>query len=400
MSELRRHASIGFVAFGMASLAACRSRDSLPFGPTTTSPQASAEPVPLEHSLARVDDAKESPGVLTREVDGSAEPVAAEGAGLTYDMQWSEGSFAARMGDTSAATLDALRRRSATSLNVVASGSRAALTIAGPRTLFPPGFEMRAQAEHRGYTLVEAAEKRFMEAPDGVWRSLLNDGRLDVSPLRAVAAPDLPAKGPGPSPHERTLTLTTKSATLTLTVAPGGDGQTWGTVVARAFCELAGMSPDGALLADGEWPKRAELQWSSGRTLRFATAAKVARLVEPNEVVAAPTGFHVARRALPIPSSRAFLTQGDFATLRGAAPDGTAGEGSALWLVNRDVAPRVALIEGVPVGWIAGNQSLSLEGLRPGRYAIRWLSPLGELDSGDGVAAAPGVVAMRATASP
>jgi hypothetical protein len=60
------------------------------------------------------------------------------------------------------------------------------------------------------------------------------------------------------------------------------------------------------------------------------------------------------------------------------------------------VAPRVVLLEGVPVGWVAGNQSLALEGLRPGRYAVRWVSPLGEIDSGDGVASAPGVVTLAA----
>ena len=160
------------------------------------------------------------------------------------------------------------------------------------------------------------------------------------------------------------------------------------------------MTTDGPILAEGEWPKRAEIHWSNGRSLRFAGAAIVTRPVEASEVVAAPVGFRLERRPLAAPSSRAFLGPADLAVVHGAASDGPPGEGSTLWLVNRDVAPRVVLIEGVPAGWIAGNQSLALDGLRAGRYALRWLSPLGELDSGDGVAATPGVVSLRGGVAP
>lgn len=378
-------------------VAACRSKDPLPLGPTTTSPQAAAEPAPLEHSPGRMDDAKDSPRLFAPESDAATEAPSAEGVALAYELQWGEGSFAARMGDTPTATLDTLRRRSATTLQVVASGSRAAFVIAGPRTLVPPGLEVRAQADHHGYAIVENADKRYMEAPDGVWRALVGDGRLDVSPLRLVEVPELPAKGA--TTGDRTLTLTTKSATLVLTIA-AGDAGSWGAAVARVIAELAGMATDGPILADGEWPKRAEIQWSNGRSLRFAGAAKAARLVEASEVVAAPFGYRLERRALVAPSSRAFLGPADLAMMHGSPSDGPPGEGSTLWLVNRDVAPRVVLIEGVPAGWIAGNQSLALEGLRPGRYALRWLSPLGELDSGDGVAAAPGVVSLRGGVTP
>jgi len=243
------------------------------------------------------------------------------------------------------------------------------------------------------------AERRYAEAPEGLWRSLLAEGRVDVAPLRVAEEPEpaakaLPAVVAAPTP--RRVTLASKSATLALTLATSADPSRWGATVVQAFAEIAGLATGTAWVGDGEWPSVAELRWSNGRALRFVAGARQARPVDASELLAAPGGFKRERPRLPAPSARAFLGPQDLAQLRGAPVEGPAAEGSTLWLVNRDVAPRVALLEGVPVGWVAGNQSLALEGLRPGRYAVRWVSPLGELDSGDGVAAAPGVVTLPA----
>ena len=376
----------------------CRSRDALPLGPTTTSPQATAEPAPLEPTPSRGDEGKERPILATPSDAASAEPTSADGFALSYDCVLGEGAFAARAGETPAATLEALRRRSHTALAVVASGARVALTLSGPRFLAPAGLEVRAQSEHRDYALVDTGEKRVVEAPEGVLRALVSEGRLDVSPLRAPENLETLVR-PLTAGGERRVALVTKSATLTVSLTSSADGARWGAVLTTIFAELAGIAVGSAWVGDGEWPSAAEVRWANGRTLRFVLAKKTARVVEAGEVVALPPGYRRERMPLPAPSARAFVGPQDLAQLRGGPAEGASGEGSTLWLVNRDLAPRIALVEGVPVGWVAGNQSLALEGLRAGRYAVRWVSPLGELDSGDSVTTAPSVVSLQ-TAAP
>lgn len=403
-----RAANAWCLVVGVA-LGGCRSKDALPLGPTTTSPQAAQEPAPLEPAPARGDESKESRPPLALPSEGGApEPTSGDGFVLTYDCALGEGSFAARAGETPGATLEGLRRRSQTSLAFVASGSRVAMTVSGPRFLVPAGLEVRAESDHRGYVLVEAPERRVVEAPEGILRSLLGEGRIDVSPLRAPENADTLAR-PAPANAnatalvgggERRVTLTTKSASLEITLTGGAEATRWGSVVASMFAEIAGIAAGTGWVAEGEWPSHAEVRWANGRKLRFSLAKKVARVVEAGEVSALPASFRREPLRLPPPSARPFMGPQDLAALRGAATESPPGEGSALWLVNRDLAPRVALVEGVPVGWVAGNQSLALEGLRPGRYAVRWVSPLGELDSGDGVATAPGVVSLQAPAAP
>jgi hypothetical protein len=381
------------------SIAGCRSRDALPLGPTTTSPQAAAEPAPLEPTPARSDEGKERPLLAPASDAGVLEPTSADGFALSYECALGEGAFAARAGETSAGTLEALRRRSHTSLEFVASGERVAMTVTGPRLLVPAGLEVRAQSEHRGYALVDTGERRVAEAPEGILRSLLGEGRVDVSPLRAPENLESLTR-PSVTTGTRKVALMTKSATLALTLASSADGARWGAAVTAILAEIAGIAVGTAWVGDGEWPSAAEVRWSNGRTLRFVLTKKAARVVEPSEVVALPPSYRRERTPLPPPSARAFMGPQDLAQLRGAPTEGPASEGSTLWLVNRDLAPRIALVEGVPVGWVAGNQSLALEGLRPGRYAVRWVSPLGELDSGDSVTSAPGVVSLQAAATP
>jgi hypothetical protein len=386
-------------ALGVAAiLAGCKSGDALPLGPTTTSPQAAAEPAPLEAKPARGEESGREPRrTLVTADDAGVEPLASEGVAITYEVQLGEASFAARMGDTPAATLEALRRRAHTALVVTASGSRASFSVEGPRFLIPPGLEVRAQGDHAGYALVQGAERRYAEAPEGLWRALLAEGRADVAPLRAIddrePAPRPQSAAPV-APARRKVTLSAKSVTMTIALAPAPEGARWGATVAQVFTEIAGLAAGAAWVGESEWPEVAELRWANGRALRFVAGPRQARAVEASELLAAPGGFKRERPRLPAPSARAFLGPQDLAQLRGAPAEGPSAEGSTLWLVNRDVSPRVVLLEGVPVGWVAGNQSLALEGLRPGRYAVRWVSPLGELDSGDGVAAAPGVVTL------
>lgn len=395
--HLRAAVALSFVAG--VSTSGCRSRDALPLGPTTTSPQATAEPTPLEHPPARSDDGKERLSLAPSNDAGLLDPTSAEGFALTYECALGEAAFAARAGETPTGTLDHLRRRSQTSLEFVASGERVAMNVTGPRLLVPAGVEVRAQSEHRGYALVDTTERRVAEAPEGILRSLVGEGRVDVSPLRApenletLARPSVPG-------GTRKVALATKSATLTITLASHLDGARWGAAITAIFAELAGIAVGTAWVGDGEWPSTAEVRWTNGRTLRFALAKKAARVVEANEVVAVPPSFRRERAPLPAPSARAFLGPQDLGQLRGAPSEGPTGEGTTLWLVNRELSPRLALVEGVPVGWVAGNQSLAVEGLRAGRYAVRWVSPLGELDSGDSVATAPGVVSLQAAATP
>ena len=385
-------------ALPVFGLTACRSRDPLALGPSATSPQAATEPVPLEHAPARGEDAKaRSPSETQADPDAGSETAFADGVVFTYDMQLGEGSFAARMGDTSSVQLELLRRRSGTTVRILTSAARTSVSVEGPRSFFPAGLEARSQADTRGFTLVDAREKRFTDAPSGAWRALFSDGRTDAAPLRPVDAASLPVPGPE---RERTVTLATKVTTLGLLVAATGDDSAAGEIVARMFAELAGMNPHGPLLRDGEHVKRADFQWSNGRKFRLALTARLAKTVESADLLAVPPGYQRRRDLLPAPTSRAFLSPAEMGSLRGAVPEGPPGGGSTLWLVNRDLAPRIALLEGIPVGLLGGNQSLALEGLRPGRYAIRWLSPLGELDSGDGVAEVPGVVTVPLSGSP
>ena len=400
MPGAHRAPAFAAVLCSAAIVAGCKSGDALPLGPTTTSPQAAAEPAPLEAKPARAEDlGKEPRRTLVAIDDAGVEPLASEGVVLAYEVQLGEAGFAARMGDTPAVTLEALRRRAHTALAITASGSRVSFAVEGPRFLIPPGTEVRAQGDHAGYALVQVAERRYAEAPEGLWRSLLAEGRVDVAPLRVPDEPEPPAKAPPgvlAAPGARRVTLASKSATLALTLVASPEPSRWGATAVQVFAEIAGLATGTAWVGDGEWPSLAEVRWANGRTLRFVAGPRQARSVEASELLAAPGGFKRERPRLPAPSARAFLGPQDLAQLRGAPVEGPPAEGSTLWLVNRDVAPRVVLLEGVPVGWVAGNQSLALEGLRPGRYAVRWVSPLGELDSGDGVAAAPGVVTLPA----
>jgi hypothetical protein len=247
--------------------------------------------------------------------------------------------------------------------------------------------ELRARFDRFGHILMWPAGDQYRVVPPGALRALLDERRVDVTPLmpeRARAAPS-----PGPRfgfPTTRTI-LTTATGKLQLDQAHVVNVGIGGALLCRTLVELVSTEPSATACAQNLLPVRAEYTWPDGATVHFEVHTLNLRTDFPTgQVSVPPSSATFTATGLPPQASGIFLTREQLAAFRTRAIDsshprtdpefrGAPGEG--FLAANATDALRFLLLDGVAVAWVPPHERQYLIGTPRGRFQVQWRSFLG-----------------------
>lgn len=385
-------ASSAFLASIVAS--ACKAVSLGAEADAQASPQALATPAPLSSAPAlatsalpawAAGDAGPLPVALHGDRALSQDTIAKEFSGCTLEatLRAPDAPAPLKGPDIGVATLDALHKRTETKLMVDVAPGHARLLLASGAFPFPVGTELRGRTDQFGLVLVEPGGATYRVVEHGVLRALLDDRRLDASPMSGV---EVAPRGEGwrLGGKTRRLEVTTRAGKGTfelLRVAEAGDG---GMVIARALASLLDAPPGTQVALEGEVPVRVEIAWATpsqqqgrGGVVFEATSVTKRADLGARELAVPPPFASFAPRTLPARAFELFATPAELAALH-VAPASPAARG-ALTLVNGTDELRFAWLEGVPIGWLAPRARVQLPNLPAGRYQLAWRSLLGDV---------------------
>jgi hypothetical protein len=252
----------------------------------------------------------------------------------------------------------------------------------------PRYAELRARYDRLGHVLVWPSGEQYRVLPPGTLRTLLDDRRVDATPLVQERSTSLPSAGVRfkfPTSRVRVETAHGKVVLDQAHVVSAGLG---GPLLCRALLELVAVDPAAApSCAPNLVPVRAEYTWPEGPTLVFEVTALAMRTDLLTGLLATPPAAAAfAPSGLPPNASGIFLTREQLAAFRSrpieaARPrtdhesKGAPAEGFTA--VNLSDALRFLLIDGVPVAWVPAHGEQYVIGTAPGRYVVQWRSFLG-----------------------
>lgn len=358
------------------------------------SPQALATPAPLSSapalatsaSPARVaGDAGPPPVPLHGDRALPQDAIAKELSGYTLaaTLRAPDAPLPAKGPETSVATLDAIHKRTEAKLVLDVAPGRARLVLGSGAFPFPAGTELRGRTDQLGAVLVEPGGATYRVVEHGVLRALLDDRRLDASPVSGV---EVAPRGEGWrfGGKTRRLEVTTRAGKGNFELAhlpEAGDG---GMVIARALASLLDAPAATQIALDGEVPVRVEITWATpsqqqgrGGFVFEATSLTKRTDLGPRELAVPPPFASFAPRRLPVRAFELFATPAELAALHSAPA--SPGARGALTLINGTDELRFAWLEGVPIGWLAPRARVDLSNLPVGRYQLAWRSFLGDV---------------------
>ncbi len=270
------------------------------------------------------------------------------------------------------------------------AGSRARMRFGAHAFAIDEGYELRGD-RGRGGAILVLPGNAYRVVPNGALRSLLNDRRVDVMPLAASQVAQL-----GASTHLGRATVRTRISTawgtldLDQIAPPGapraaprsdarsdagetGEALDGGEALCRTLLELiaSNRALGGAPCAEAMIPVRAEIGYATGGGLLLeVTSLREGTIARSDVAFPPPSSF--ASRA-PVPDGKfAFATGDALLTLRAK------GDPASLELSNKTPTPKLAVIDGVSLGVLAGGAERAVA-LRASRYVIEWRTPLGEI---------------------
>ena len=247
--------------------------------------------------------------------------------------------------------------------------------------------ELRARHDRFGHVLVWPSADTYRIVPPGALRALIEERRLDVTPLMNERAKSAPSPGPRFGfPTSRAL-VHTATGKLQLDQAHVVNVGLGGQLLCRTLVELAGAEPSASLCTLGQVPVHAEYTWPSGGTITFDVTTLNIRTDFPTGMLSVPpAGASLSSSGLPPNSSGIFLTREQVAAFRTRPIDtahprndpefkGAPGEGFVA--VNETDSMRFFLVDGVPVAWVHPHARQYVIGSPAGRYQVQWRSFLG-----------------------
>lgn len=152
-------------------------------------------------------------------------------------------------------------------LLVVPSG-HLTIEFVSPTHALPPGSQLRARSDRWGHVVVWPDQRSYRIAPLGSLRAVLNERRVDVSPLLAGQA-QAPTAGRrlGHPTLRREVTGPLGRVTLEAAQIPGSGAG--GALVCRFLLELGRLRPSSELCGPDELPVEAHYAWDRGGELLF-----------------------------------------------------------------------------------------------------------------------------------
>lgn len=247
--------------------------------------------------------------------------------------------------------------------------------------------ELRARHDRYGHVLVWPAGDTYRVVPPGALRALLDERRIDVTPLMADRAKTAPSAGPRFGfPTSRAI-IATATGKLQIDQAHVVNAGLGGQLLCRTLVELVGAEPASTTCTIGQVPVRAEYTWPDGATLVFEVATLNMRNDFPTGMLSVPpSGASFTSSGLPPNASGIFLTREQLVAFRSRAmenphprtdPEFRSAPGEGFVAVNETDALRFVLVDGVPVAWVAPHNRQYVIGPLNGRYQVQWRSFLG-----------------------
>jgi len=380
---------------GVSLLVACRGTPQPSDVPpdASVSPQAKAEPAPLEmamtpSTLALAPDAGPPPVPLRSDevVPGDAPMPDVRGWEMDAVFRTAEIPPAFRGPETSIGAVDSVKRKTEPRVTVDFTPSRMSLTLANKAFLAPEGTEIRARADRYGHFVLLPGSHEVRVAAPGSLRALFAERRIDVEPL---VSPQITERGEGARRlGYRTRRVEAASrvavATFELTHLEGvGEG---GVLLCRALLDLMNAPPSAAVCALDEVPLHVEWRWATKGAL-FFDATDLARRADlaPSTLAAPPATDLFALPSLPPLSADTTVELPEIAAFRTApadvpsAPDASTPQPPmGLALANVSDQARFAFLDGAPIAWVAPGGRILISSLLRGRYGFEWRTFLGD----------------------
>jgi hypothetical protein len=317
--------------------------------------------------------------VTTREVAGVT---------LSAEWIWSKLPSPPTGPEVSSGGIEAARKltRRVWTIEIAESG-RVRIIFDAPSFTLTQYTELRARFDLYGHALVWPDGQSYRTVAPGSLRALLDERRVDVTPLMAAKVSAGPRRGPRFGFPTSADVLTTASGKLVLEQAHTMNVATGGAVLCRTLVEIAGADPASEVCQANQVPVHAEYTWPGGATLAFNVNTLQMRSDFPHAMFAVPpAAASMVESGLPPVPSGIFLTREQLGAFRTRAIDASAARtdpeaegapGEGFVAVNETDALRFVLIDGVPVAWVPAHGQQYLIGTVRGRYSVQWRSFLG-----------------------
>lgn len=339
------------------------------------SPQANVVPAPLTtkptaaaSAAAAPVDAGPPPDTLRPLAPFPVDTIARDGPGyaLSVAVRFLDVPVVAR-GDIPAAAIESARRRVEPSFAVTMSPTRARMVLRGKASLLPEGSEIRMRNDVYGAVFVDADGATYRPLAPGTLRALFNERRLDVGPLTPA---ETSVAGDGPKRlgyATRKIEVWTRAAKATVEVARVPDAGEGGVLLCRFLLDWLSAPPSTPLCDVGDVPLHAELHWTPRGVLVFDATSIVRRLdLLGASLTTPPAAARFTNQPLPKVPGALFFSAQELAALKQGA------EASRLALENDADEPRLAWVDGIPVGWVAPGGTLDVQGIPKVKVGVDW----------------------------
>lgn len=307
----------------------------------------------------------------------------AVGVSLVANWQWHGVPAAANVPQANANAISELRDSTGATVAVdISPLGRMRITLTGRSFPLPADTEIRSRRGLLGHVLVWSDGRTYRVLPQGALRALLEERRVDVTPLHAGTIEE--GKSGSMLGFETSRTeIASQMGKLTLEQALVPGAGAGALLLCRSLVELIGITPVSSACAENLLALHAELQWPDGGKLTFnvTTLLRGQELAVENLLVP-PTSATFKSDELPPHTSDILLSRAELRSLRTrdtdvAVPQDSGAPDDGVLAVNRTNTLQLLLLDGIPVAWVPAQRELHVRGTRRGRYVVSWRDFLG-----------------------
>lgn len=262
---------------------------------------------------------------------------------------------------------------------------RARITVATPTTTLAEGTELLGRVDRYGGLVVWPKKSEYRTLPPGMLRALLDDRRVDASPLSKATVTER-GEGSRLGMTTRRVELSGAFGVTTLELAKVREAGLGSLVLCRVLVELGGVDPSLAPCRDRgevEVPVFASYAWASHPekvSLRLE-AVSIARHEKDAQPLAVPS-TNMSARSTGVPTGKPILFEDGASEDRDAgAEPASRGEGvapGAVTAINQADRTMFLVLAGKAVASLGPRTQLRLSRLPASKGRAEWRSFLGD----------------------